>query len=75
MSRSGDAASDGYWEASPAVMAPQRANHHPGRAMGVAYWRSPEQVSAGVAEAQVGAIKALAAALDRLAEAVENPRS
>jgi hypothetical protein len=43
--------------------------------MGVAYWRSPEQVSAGVAEAQAGAIKAVAAALNRLAEAVENPRS
>ena len=62
MSRSGDAASDGYWEASPAVMAPQRLT-------------TTRAGLAWVAEAQVGAIKAVAAALNRLAEAVENPRS
>jgi hypothetical protein len=37
--------------------------------------REPEQVSADIAGAQVSAIQAVAAALVRLAEAVENLRS
>ncbi len=41
------AASDGYWEGISGRDGSPAANHHPSRAMGVAYWRSPEQVSPG----------------------------
>ena len=62
ISRSGDAASHGYWEGISGRDGSQRLTI---TRAGLAW----------VAEAQAGAIKAVAAALNRLAEAVENPRS
>jgi hypothetical protein len=40
-----------------------------------AKWNEPEPVPVAAAAAQVSALQAVAAALDRLAEAVENLRS
>src|SRR5206468_2799474 len=57
MSRSGDAASDGYWEGISGRDGSPAANHHPGPGYGRGLLALTRAGLAWVAEAQVGVIK------------------